>query len=371
MRSYKIWIGLFVLALCWGVITPTKADSPVDEKDYSKPEPVRANEVVLNPNTASITQLTLITPTVAVSSTRYFSKIGTPGDLPHPVRLGPASGDINGAVVYFIGIENFEELVFPQPGWTLIDNTGTGQHFWGDVPCFPLEGAFEGFWSGWPASRGTDGRDPCNGDLYPPNLDTWLRFGPFSLADAQYADVQFFYRIVSEPGFDLLSWYTSTNGTTFSLVNQVSGVHIGPLNNGYNEVIFDLVSRLGQPNVWIAFRFQSDGSNEFDGPFLDGINILVEEIGTTKIFLPTIIKSLPPITQLSIKNNTPGNVAFTVHNTPQGSINCNISTGQTKFCGQFTPGTYNATSNAAACPPPTTKSKTFNTGPVTLTVVCK
>jgi hypothetical protein len=94
-----------------------------------------------------------------------------------PLRLKP--GEIRSLGAFFTGIEDFE-TVFPQPGWALFDINNTG-HNWGDVPCHPLENSFEGFWSGWPASRGVNGLDPCNGDFYPDNLKTQLIYGPFSL----------------------------------------------------------------------------------------------------------------------------------------------------------------------------------------------
>jgi hypothetical protein len=368
MKSYKVWAGLFVLVLFLGAVTLTKADSPTNEKGNFDPGPIQTDERVLDRNNASITQLTLITSTLPLSFTKYISKTVSPGDLYRPIRLGSASGDIN-AAAYFIGIEDFEGD-FPQPNWNRSDDNGTG-HLWGDVFCYPLEDTFEGYWSGWPASEGINGVDPCADEPYPNDLNTWLIYGPFNLQDAAYADVQFFYRIISEMDVDKLFWGASTNGTNF-FGNSVSGTHIsGPYNNGYNEIIFNFIPELGQSQVWFGLNFTSDGSVTNQGPFIDGINIYVEETGITKTFLPIIIKDPPPTTQLYVKNNTSGSVTFTVQNTPQGNISCNVPAGQTNFCGQFTPGTYNATSNAAACPPPTTKSKTFNAGTVTLTVVCR
>lgn len=373
MRLYKICLGLLLGVVFLGGVALTKADSPpatatpLPSKGPFEPGPIQAATRSVNWATASVTQMSVLTSAVRLTSTEKIAPLAGPL---RPHRLRQSGGDIGPADIYFIGEEDFEG-VFPKLDWSRSDDNGTG-HLWGDVECYPVEAVFEGFWSGWPASEGINGIDPCvPGAEYPPNLETWLIYGPFSLANAQYADVQFFYRIISEQGVDFLFWGYSTNGNDFSGF-ETSGTHIsGPFNNGYNEEIFDLVPVLGENNVWIGFQFRSNGSIQAQGPFIDFINILIQETGTTKTFLPLLFVSPPPITILRIQNKTSGSVTFTVSGTPQGNITCTVSAGQTKLCGQFTSGTYNATASATACPPPLTKSKQFLPGTITLPVVCK
>ncbi|MFN8457359.1 MAG: hypothetical protein U0401_22330 [Anaerolineae bacterium] len=371
MKFSRICWGLLLGLLLAGLIglvntkanTPPANSTPIPAKGSTQPGPIQPHQAVLDWSKAGVAQLTIITPTASFSATQLPPKKSAPA---LSTRFKATGGDLSAANVYFIGVEDFES-VFPQAGWTQL---GSGQRFWGDVPCFPLETDFGGFWSGWPASKGINGVDPCSGNLYFENLNSWLIYGPFSLQNAEYADVQFFFRMVSEQNFDFLFWGASINGTSFDGF-ETSGTHLsGPFNNGYNEVIFDLIPQLNQPQVWVGFQFRSDGNFNFQGPFIDGINILIREKGTSRVFLPFISSSPPPITLLSIQNKTTGSVTFTVANTPQGNISCTVPAGQTQFCGQFTPNTYNATANAAACPPPKTKPKIFEAGPVTLPVVC-
>jgi hypothetical protein len=195
-----------------------------------------------------------------------------------PTQNNSAS-EIGAASSTQIKFEDFEGA-FPN-SWNLLDNNGGagGQHFWSDVNCFPVESS--GSWSGWPAGRGANSVNPCDPDFanYPDNVDSWLIYGPFNLADAQSASLDFYYRIVSESGFDSLRWLASINGTNF-FGFQVSGTFVnGPFNNGYNFASFDLTdvptlgNLAGAPQVWIAFRFISNSTNTAQGPFIDSISL--------------------------------------------------------------------------------------------------
>ncbi|MBI1880902.1 MAG: choice-of-anchor J domain-containing protein [Chloroflexi bacterium] len=271
---------------------------------------IQATEDILDPATASVAPLDLV-----VEYNKSLIPIAPDIEVPPPVKgdFGPgplnlaefsgnelkiipnstsiandqlmgnpaqssSTGEIGLAASTLIKFENFEGA-FPDT-WTLIDNNGGtgGQHFWSDVNCFPIESS--GGWSGWPAGRGANAVNPCvSGAEYPNDVDSWLIYGPFSLADSKSAFLDFYYRIVSESSFDRLSWLASIDGTNF-FGFQVSGSFInGPFNNGYNFASFDLsnVPTLGdlsgEPQVWIAFRFISDSTITAQGPFLDFIRL--------------------------------------------------------------------------------------------------
>lgn len=317
MKLYKlIVIGLFIGIWLLKMVTVVSADDPPKSPDDSAnqtsptyqegsfdPVPIQSSEAILDPTTASITQMELAADKKSLVPVTSPTQSSPPGSFaPGPLQLAEFSGntlklipdsaqiandmlldhstvgDIGTASSTQIKFENFE-LAFPNT-WTRFDNNGGtgGQHLWGDVSCFPVEST--GSWSGWPAAAGTDSVDPCLGTNYPSSVDSWLVYGPFSLADAKSAYLDFFYRIVSESNDDSFRWLASTNGTNY-FGFQVSGTFTnGPFNNGYNFVSFDLTNvptlgnLAGQSQVWIAFRFLSDAdANVGQGPFIDAISL--------------------------------------------------------------------------------------------------
>jgi len=241
--------------------------------------------------------------------------------------------------------ENFDVVEFPNSSWISFDNDGSvdGEYRWDDVLCFPRSGD----WSMWPADDGANGLDPCfAGDSYANNMDSWLVHGPLDLTGASEAWVDFYFRIESELGFDFLAWMASTNGTNFSGFDISGNLAEGPYNNGYNMMRFDLsdVPSLGdlrnQPEVYLAFRFQSDGSITDRGPFIDDVRVVIEGQGMSKTFLPLIMKNPSATTNLYITNKTGDTLTYTVKKTPEGTKSCNVGNNQQKLCATFTSGTY-------------------------------
>lgn len=317
MKIYRFFTGLLACTLLWGLAIVVYADDPPKSaqeaanptstpppvEGSSEPVPIQAGERVLDPTTASVTQMELaednksLVPAAPSPLPTPIVKGSDNPFAPAPVTLaeftggdlnivpnsagraadliigGPApnnsAGEIGAASSTQIKFEGFEGA-FPN-NWTTFDNNGGPQHLWGDVNCFPVES--NGAWSGWPARRGANGFDPCSGADYPNNIDSWLVFGPFSLADAGSASFDFFFRMISETGTDRLFWGASTNGTNF-FGQFASGTYInGPFINGYNFVSLDLSNLAGQPQVWVAITFSSNSSVTFDGPFIDAISL--------------------------------------------------------------------------------------------------
>jgi len=157
---------------------------------------------------------------------------------------------------------------FPATNWTLY-----GTPTWDDTNYAALAGS----WSGWCAASGVS---PSSG--YPNNMDAWMIYGPFSLAGATNAQVNFWYKNVSEADHDYLQWMASTDGINF-YGTQTSGSQ-----STWTTAAFDLTSvpvlgnLCGQSQVWFALRFVSDGS----GSGLPGA--YVDEIVIQKDVLPAI-----------------------------------------------------------------------------------
>jgi hypothetical protein len=252
--------------------------------------------------------------------------------------------------------ENFDVIDFPNQFWESFDRDGpaNGDYRWDDVNCFARSDG----WSMWPADNGANAVNVCTGADYPNNTRSWLLHGPFSLAGASEAWVDFYFRNESEQGFDFFAWMASKDGANFSGFGT-SGTHTGgPGGNGYNLMRFDLSDAgslgdlRGESEVWLAFVFESDGSFTGQGPFIDDVSVVVERPGGSRTFLPLVMKAPAGVslTHLYVKNETTGAVSYTVKNTPQGNITCsNIAAGATVLCGSFTPGPYEVTVSTAQC----------------------
>jgi hypothetical protein len=156
--------------------------------------------------------------------------------------------------------EGFEG-VFPSGDWNVFSGS-SGRPTWDGTDYDYHFGSH----SCWCAA---DKRDPTGG--YVDQMDAWAVFGPFSLEDAQYAKLDFWYKNYSEPGYDYFGWLASINGTSFS------GSAISGNSNGWVAKTFDLTNvyslgnLCGQSQVWIAFLFQSD--DNISGPTYTGAYI--------------------------------------------------------------------------------------------------
>lgn len=168
--------------------------------------------------------------------------------------------------------ETFEGAFPGDNNWTLL-----GSPTWDDVSY----SAHLGSWSGYCIGSTVSPPGP-----YPPNVNSWMVWGPFSLADAQDARVNFWYRNKSEQSYDWFYW-------TVSLTNapdSYTGWGISGDQNSWGSESFDLknVPTLGnicgQGLVWFAFVFQSDGSVGDIGTFVDDVVIEKYVPATAKIY---------------------------------------------------------------------------------------
>ena len=254
--------------------------------------------------------------------------------------------------------ENFEIVEFPNANWQSFAFSSVDAR-WDDVFEFSSANcpAQSGSWAMWPADEGVDGFNPCTGNPYPNDMNAWLIHGPFSLVGAEEAWVDFNYRLLGEPGFDRFWWAVATDDINYWGFNTSMDAIDGPFNNGYNAIRFNLgnVPTLGdlrgEDKVWLAFIFESDFSNNNQGPFLDDVRVIVERSIANTTYLPILTKSEILQTNLSIQNNTTGAATYTIKNptlngSPIADIVCNIAQGQKVFCGTFDAGTYTVMSSS-------------------------
>jgi len=166
-------------------------------------------------------------------------------------------------------LEETFEGDFPGGSWDVVDNSSTGTGYvWGKRDCR----AFAGTHSGWGGGGGSAGASFACGSDYPNDLNSWMVYGPFSLANATAADLAFKLWLNSETDFDTLFWGASTDATNFSGI-EVSGNSGGWIDETLDVANVPTLGNLtGEPSVWIALVFSSDGDiSEAEGAYVDNI----------------------------------------------------------------------------------------------------
>jgi len=158
--------------------------------------------------------------------------------------------------------ENFEGS-FPNQ-WSLFG----GDYTWGKRNCHAAGGSY----SGWAVGGGSSGQSLACGSDYPDDVDSWMIYGPFSLADATAAEVLFSHWVYSENDFDTLFVGASIDGDWFY------GPYFSGDSEGWLDGRFDLTNvatlgnLAGRAQVWIAFAFQTDEDTNYrEGAFVDNI----------------------------------------------------------------------------------------------------
>lgn len=175
------------------------------------------------------------------------------------IELKPDAGKVAGEV----GLDTWltikwEDFEGAFPGsWTIY-----GTPSWDDMTYRKYAGS----WAGWCADTTMTAPGP-----YAPNMNAWMVYGPFSLVGASDAEVRFYHWLDSEQNRDWFQVLTSIDGTHFG-GHQISG-----RIRSWNFWNYDMSSRCGQANVWVAFRFVSDGSVQYEGAYLDNILITKDD----------------------------------------------------------------------------------------------
>ena len=149
----------------------------------------------------------------------------------------------------------------------------SGAYQWGRRDCQPSTGSY----SAWAVGGGADGTLPGCDSTYPDNVATTMIYGPFSLADAKMAQMHFMLRydqicwtMISAGG--IIRWHAvrtddaSTPSRPGGRRWTLTWVTWTPVTPG--------VSVLGEPQVWVGFRFTSDATaHTSPGPFVDDVII--------------------------------------------------------------------------------------------------
>jgi hypothetical protein len=196
------------------------------------------------------------TPTLTCTPSRTPTRTLTPTRTPTPT-LTPRPWVV-------VAAQDFEGS-FPGT-WGVYDTTNTG-FSWGQRTCKSV-GWGNG---GWAAGGGRLGEVLGCGNRYVDNAETWLLYGPFSLADATAADVQLDLWLNTEYRYDVVAVAASVGQTFYGL--QWSGNSGGWIRRRVDlGALPQLGSVLGRPQVWVAVVFASDYEGNLpEGAYVDNI----------------------------------------------------------------------------------------------------
>ena len=166
-----------------------------------------------------------------------------------------------------------------------------GEYTWGKRACRVFGGAF----SGWAVGGGGAGNAlPC-GSYYPDYADSFMSYGPFSLADAADARLSGKLWLKSEDDYDKLCAYASIDGLNY-YGNCASGMSNGWLDWAIDLTNVYMIGNLtGESQVWVALRFHSDYAfSPGEGAYVDDI-VLAKCVGC----------ALPAVTSNAMLSSAP------------------------------------------------------------------
>lgn len=200
-------------------------------------------------------------------------------DLPVEATIAHSLNQSNWTVL----LEEDWEDGFDTNKWITVDRNGSerGDYRWGlrDVQN-PIAG---GQASAWSIGGGLNGQnlDPTKNG-YPPRVDSWLIHGPIDMTGTLRAELSLNYSFQADP-LDTFSILVSTDGANWEGKQTDDG--------GAGEWVsrnFSLNEYIGNPKVYLAFRFASndDGNNKKKAAFIDDI-VLRADYGS-KQYLPHI-----------------------------------------------------------------------------------
>jgi len=210
------------------------------------------------------------TPTSTPTFTLTTTATRTPSRTPTPSRTVMPTATPTPQWVTILS-ETWEVPAVTVATWDFVDNNGSayGEYYWWLRLCRPYAGSF----SGWAVGGGAAGGYKSCGTNYPNNADSWMVYGPFSLADA--SDALFVYKLWlnTERDHDGLCDMASIDGRNFYDGSCYSGN-----SSGWVDALGDLRdwpqlgNLMGQPRVWIALNFVSDSANTLaEGAHMDNL----------------------------------------------------------------------------------------------------
>jgi hypothetical protein len=167
-----------------------------------------------------------------------------------------------------------------------ITHTGTADYEWGRVLTSSTD-LTDTLWCVGGAQGSSLNPDT---DAYTDSVTTTVTYGPMSLRTALTAELSFSYWISLASGDDV-EWGYSTDGATYTYNTFSPTAGTWDTKTLNSETDASLAGLLGEPAVYISFRFHSDGNGQVDrGVFLDNVRVRTRYDATT--YLPLVLKNL-------------------------------------------------------------------------------
>ncbi len=189
---------------------------------------------------------------------------------PGPTMTANLAIDGGGSGATVIFADSFESS-FPG-SWSLFRGDSSATVEWGRSTYRANGGGA----SAWCAAGGATPQAP--GGQYVGGMNTWMIYGPFSLADATDASAEFDLWLESEAydqatqEGDRFKWFISVNGTNFS------GYYTSGSSGGWSHKVLNFkdvtsLAAVGSASVWFAFVFESDAYVNGAGAYVDNLVI--------------------------------------------------------------------------------------------------
>jgi hypothetical protein len=165
--------------------------------------------------------------------------------------------------------ESFEGS-WPATPWSVSHGGGAVDVLWGRTNYRASQGSH----SIWCAKSGSAA--PGTGEPVPVNTYSWVVAGPFDLSEAEQGTLTFDLWLKTEPSHDLFMWLVSTDGESFSGGASSTNTY------GWQTVTVDLTNWgdegdvTGYSHVWIAFAYQSDHKNQYEGAYIDNLTLVAD-----------------------------------------------------------------------------------------------
>jgi PKD repeat protein/sugar lactone lactonase YvrE len=169
--------------------------------------------------------------------------------------------------------ETFEQ-VFPRLPWRVSHPAGAADVDWGRSKHRASGDRYSIYCAGMGPAK------PEDGGPAPANTASWTIVGPFDLGETTAGTLTFDLWMQTEEFQDVFMWLVSTDGQTFN------GSAKSTNTSGWQTVTTDLAnwgaagSVIGETEIWIAFVYQSDRSNLFEGAYVDEVKLVVD-LGAT------------------------------------------------------------------------------------------
>jgi hypothetical protein len=326
---------------------------------------------------------------------RTTGSICGPGAVPSPAGAGaspvgggpPPGTSSNGTLVLYDGTtphqtasaadlrwttivcEDFQGT-WPSGAWSTYSQNSSGV-CWDDVN---VQG-YLSTRSAWAAAGCPEGVPPGASAVYPNNVESWMRFGPFDLSDAIGAEVRFrvWHQLAAGDNFVWVGMRNCGFWGGWIISGNSTAANPPQTTVGWNEIVMDFAEvpgmglngpgpLIGESNVCFGIRFFSDATGVDNGPFVDDV-IIQKLVGVTTPTPPPSNTPMPSVTPTSTMDAT-ATASVTASSTVTRSITTTPSVPPSQTGTRTASPTGTPAPTGTRTPSPTT-SRTATISPTT------